>query len=166
MKIIHRNIDFDRDREYVLECHCQINYECDCTWARRIPYQQYRGEWFQMKSQVEEFWSYLQETAKESRTIAEIIEDEKQCAVGYLWAPFHADQESGFYFMEIQDVYIEEEFRRQGVAEELIGYAADKAKKHEAKVIRSGTGSGNVASIRLHEKLGFYAYRYEFEKEL
>ena len=166
MKIIHRSIEFDRDREYILECHCRINYECDCPWARRIPYQQYRNEWFLMKSQIEEFCSYLQETAKDSRAIAEIIEDEEHRAVGYLWAPFHDDEESGFRFAEIQDIFVEEEFRRQGVAEELIGYAVNRAKEYGAKVIRSGTGSGNVASIRLHEKLGFYPYRFEFEKEL
>ena len=32
MKLVHRKIDFACDRDYVLECHCKINYECDCPW--------------------------------------------------------------------------------------------------------------------------------------
>ena len=26
IKIIHRKIDIKRDRDYILECHCEINY--------------------------------------------------------------------------------------------------------------------------------------------
>jgi len=166
MKIIHRAIDFEKDREYVLECHCRINYECDCPWARRIPYLQYREEWYLMKSQVEGFYKYLQETARDAGTIAEIIADPQGKHVGYFWVPFHADEESGFRFAEIQDVYVEEEFRKLGIAEELLRYAEENARRHGARVIRSGTGCENNPSIRLHHKLGYYQYRYEFEKEL
>lgn len=166
MQMIHRTIDFARDMDYVLECHCEINYACDCPWARKTPYQQYRKEWFAMKNQIRGFCEYLKETASDHRTIAEIIEDENGRRIGYLWVPFHADEESGFCFAEIQDIYIEETFRQQGIAGTLIEYAQSKAKAYGAKVMRSGTGCENVPSIRLHEKLGFYQYRYEFEKEL
>ena len=166
MNLIHRKINFDQDRDYILECHCQINYECDCPWARKIPYQQYREEWFRMRSQIEGFYSYLQETASETGTIAEIIENEAGQRVGYLWALFHVDEDSGFRFAEIQDIFIEADFRQQGVAEALFCYAEEQARQNGARVIRSGTGCENTPSIRLHEKMGFYQYRYEFEKEL
>ena len=45
-------------------------------------------------------------------------------------------------------------------------YAENNARKNDAKVIRSGTGRDNLKSIGLHEKLGYYQYRYEFEKLL
>ena len=166
MEIQHRTIDFTSDMDYVLECHCKINYACDCPWARKIPYQQYREEWFSMKNQINGFCEYLKKTANDDRTIAEIIEDDSGRIIGYLWVPFHSDEESRFDFAEIQDLYIEEVFRQQGLAEALIEYAECKAREHGAKVMRSGTGCENIPSIRLYQKLGYYQYRHEFEKEL
>lgn len=166
MNIVHRQIDFVKDKEYVLERHCRINYECDCPWAREITYDDYRKDWFSLKNQINEFYRYLEQTSKDSRTIAEIIEDESGCVVGYIWVPFCVDEESGFAFADIQDIYIEEDYRRSGLAAQLISYAEDKARQSGAKVIRSGTGCENIKSIRLHEKLGYYQYRYEFEKVL
>ena len=32
----HIRIDFETDKEYILERHCRINYECDTPWARKI----------------------------------------------------------------------------------------------------------------------------------
>lgn len=66
----------------------------------------------------------------------------------------------------VQDIYIEEAYRQNGFADALISYAEEKAKKNGARVIRSGTGCENFKSVNLHKKLGFYQYRYEFEKEL
>ena len=166
MRLIHRPIRFASDRDYVLECHCRINYECDCPWARKVPYETYRAEWFAMSSQISSFYEYLEVTAKDPRCIAEIIENDVGDTVGYLWVPFNEDVESGFRFADIQDVYVEPPFRRMGVAVELLLYAERRAKESGAKVIRSGTGCENLSSIRLHEKRGFYQYRLEFEKLL
>jgi Sortase and related acyltransferases len=103
---------------------------------------------------------------KDSRTITEIIETDNNQTVAYLWVPFFADNESGFCFADVQDIYVEDDFRRAGVAAELMKYAEAKAKENGAKVIRSGTGSENHKSISLHEKMGYYQYRYDFEKLL
>lgn len=166
MNIIHRKIDFVQDKDYLLERHCKINYECDTPWMRRKPYSEYRAEWFSQSGQIREFYDYLQETAKDERTIAEILEAEDGSTVGYFWVPFIENKESGFCFADIQDIYIEEAYRKNGFADELIPYAEEKAKKSGARVIRSGTGCENIKSITLHRKHGFYQYRYEFEKEL
>ncbi len=166
MKITHRQIDFEKDKEYVLECHCKINYECDTPWKRSMNYSDYRDEWFMLKGQITEFYNYLQETANDKRTIAEIIEDENGSIVGYFWVPFCEDVESEFAFADIQDVYIEPEYRKFGIATELLQYAETRARQSGARVIRSGTGCENRASIALHNNLGYYTYRYEFEKEL
>lgn len=166
MNLIHRAIDFENDRDYVLECHCRINYECDCPWARKIPYADYRENWFSLAGQVEGFYNYLMESARDPRTVAEIIETEDGQTIGYFWVPFCEDAENDFCFADVQDIYIEEEFCEHGIAAELFRYAEEKAKLNGASVIRSGTGCENIRSIRLHEKLGFYTYRYEFEKVL
>ena len=110
MKLIHRNIDFEKDRDYILERHCRINYACESPWKREMSYPDYRSEWFSLTS-----------------------------------------QESGFRFAEIQEIYVEEEYRRHGVATQLYEYAEAKARRNDAKVIRSGTGLCNKVSIQLHE---------------
>lgn len=166
MKLHYRNIDFDKDREYVLERHCRINYECDTPWARQHSYEKYRDDWFLLVNQVNGFYNYLIQSANDMRTIAEIIEEENGERVGYLWVTFHVDDESGFSWAEIRDIYIEEQFRKKGIASELMLYAEYKAMKNGAKVIRSGTGCDNIGSVNIHKKLGYYQYRYEFEKNL
>lgn len=166
MKLIHRRIDFEKDRDYILECHCRVNYACESPWAREMPYPDYRREWFSLPGQVSGFYGYLERTAQDGRTIAEVIETEDRRLAGYLWATFCEDEESGFRFAEIQEIYVEEEFRRQGVAAQLYQYAEEKARRSGAKVIRAGTGACNSASIQLHERLGYSPYRYEFEKLL
>ncbi len=166
MNLIHRNIDFEKDKDYILERHCRINYACESPWKREMTYLDYRSEWFSLAGQITGFYEYLRRTAQDDRAIAEIIETEDGRIVGYLWATFCEDEESGFRFAEIEEIYIEEEFRRHGVAAQLYEYAEAKARRNHAKVIRSGTGICNSASIQLHERLGFVPYRYEFEKLL
>lgn len=166
MKLIYRSIDCDKDREYVLDRHCRINYECETPWARKLSYERYRDDWFSLKNQVNGFYNYLIQSANDVRTIAEIIENEDGNTVGFLWVTFHVDDESGFRFAEIRDIYIEESFRNKGIATKLMLYAENKAKQNGAKVIRSGTGCENIGSINMHKKLGYYQYRYEFEKNL
>ena len=161
-----RPIDTATDREYVLECHCRTNYACDAPWARAVPYEQYRANWFNMSAQQEGFWQALTDSMQDSRSIAELLLDDDDAVIGYLWAPFWEEPEAGFSCMEVQDLYIEERARRQGLASQLMAYAEQKAKEYGAKVIRSGTGRENAASIALHKQLGYYVLRYEFEKVL
>ena len=166
MNLIHRKINFESDRDYVLERHCRVNYECDCPWKREMAYQAYRAEWFGLQGQINEFSDALLDSMKDSRTIAEVIENDDGEKVAYLWVPFFADEESGFSFADVQDIYVEEKFRAMGIASRLLEYAEAKARENGAKVIRSGTGCDNIKSVKLHEKQGYYQYRYEFEKLL
>ena len=166
LRMIHRPIDFIRDRDYVLERHCRVNYACESAWARERPYEDYRAEWFGLSGQIEAFYGYLEQTAREGRAIAEIIEAEDGQPIGYLWATFSEDAESGFSCAEVQEIYVEEAFRRRGAATGLYEYVEERARQRGAKVIRAGTGRENSASIRFHEKNGYVPYRYEFEKLL
>ena len=166
MILVHRKIDINADRAYVLERHCRVNYACDTPWKRVMPYEAYRAEWFGLRGQTEGFMNALAESCAHPGTLAEILLTQGGEVVGYLWAPFCADDESGFKFAEIQDIYIEERFRQSGIAAELFVYAEDNARAHGARVIRSGTGCENAASMGLHSKMGYYRYRFEYEKEL
>ncbi|MDR2686110.1 MAG: GNAT family N-acetyltransferase [Oscillospiraceae bacterium] len=166
MNLIHRPIDFDRDRDYALERHCRINYACDSPWARAVPYADYRRNWFAMPEQVEGFWNTLKDSANDPRAIAEVIEDGAGETVGYFWASFWENAGAGIACLELQDIYVEEAFRKQGAASQLCAYAEGKARAAGANLMRSGTGRENAASIAMHAKLGYEIYRYEFEKRL
>jgi len=166
LNLVHRPIDFERDRDYVLERHCRINYACDSPWARAIPYGEYRRNWFAMSGQVNEFWQHLQESAEDSRAITEIVEGETGETVAYFLCSFWEDKEAGLRCLEMQDLYVEEAFRKQGVASRLFAYAEERARAAGMNLMRSGTGRENAASIAMHAKLGYGIYRYEFEKRL
>ena len=161
----HTRIDIETDREYIFECHCRINYECDTPWTRKRAYEQYRANWFADTGQQNGFLSALRESMEDKRTIAEIIRSESGEAVGYLWVPFHGD-DPNFVWADVQDIYIEEAYRRTGIAAYLMDYAEQSAKRNGAKVIRSGTGCENFKSQAMHQKLGYYQYRMEYEKVL
>lgn len=121
-RLIHRKIDFEKDREYVLECHCRVNYACETPWMREKSYEDYRGQWFSLKSQVQGFYWALQTTVQDGRALAERLELEDGRRAGYFWAVFEKDCESGFAFGEVREIYIEPELRRIGLARELYAY--------------------------------------------
>jgi len=164
-KLQHNKINLETDRDYIFECHCRVNYECDTPWARKIPYEEYRAKWFAWTGQQDGFLSALRDSMKDSRTIAETIKTETGEKIGYLWVPFYGN-DPNFIFADVQDIYIEEAYRRTGIAAYLMDYAEQSAKRNGAKVIRSGTGCENVKSQAMHQKLGYYQYRMEYEKVL
>lgn len=161
----HYKINLAADREYILERHCRVNYECDTPWARQILYDEYKANWFANINQQDGFLSALRESMDDTRTIAEIIKTKSGETVAYLWVPFHGE-DSSFIWSDVQDVYVEDSYRKTGVAAYLMDYAEKMAKTHDAKVIRSGTGCENVKSQGLHKKMGYYQYRMEYEKVL
>ncbi|MDM8129851.1 GNAT family N-acetyltransferase, partial [Paraclostridium benzoelyticum] len=67
---------------------------------------------------------------------------------------------------EINDILIIDSYKNKGIASFLIKHVEEQCKINGAKVLRSGTGINNLASIKLHEKLDFQTYRVEFEKVL
>ena len=165
MKLQHVRLNPNRDKEYILERHCRINFACDTPWARRISYEEYRMNWFSNAGQQEGFLSALTESMKDARTIAEIIKLDSGETAGYLWVPFHGEDLS-FIWVDVQDIYVEEAYRRTGMATYLMNYAEKAAKRNGAKVIRSGTGCENINSQELHRKMEYYQYRMEYEKVL
>ena len=164
-KFRHVKINLESDLDYIVERHCRINYECDTTWARKQGYENYRAAWYANVEQRDGFLSALRDSIDDKRTIAEIIKTESGETVGYLWMAFHNEDKS-FIWADVQDIYVEKAYRGTGVAKYLMNYAEQSAKNDGAKVIRSGTGSENTISTSLHQSMGYYQYRIEYEKLL
>ena len=165
MKLVHNKINIETDRDYILERHCQVAYKCDVPWAIKIPYEEYRANWFDWIGQKEGFLGDLIESMKDERTIAEIIITESVDPVGFIWVYFHGE-DAKFIWAEVKDIFVEEAYRRHGIAAYLMDYAEQSAKQNGAKVIRSATGCENIPSQKLHQKMGYYQYRFEYEKVL
>ena len=166
MQFLRRKIDIGADRDYCLECHCRINYACETPWKLEMSYEAYRAEWFSYPSQTAEYLDALQKSMEDVRTLAEILETQNGDTIGYFWMTVQSSAESGFSFAEIQEIYIEEIYRGQGIARQMYALAEQYAKSCGAKVLRAGTGCENDASMHLHDALGFFAYRKEYEKVL
>lgn len=61
----------------------------------------------------------------------------------------------GYRFTVEHSVYVREDQRGQGIGIALMRELIDHARQHEVHVMVAGIESENVASIRLHERLGF-----------
>jgi GNAT superfamily N-acetyltransferase len=160
----HRVIQVEQDRETLLEFHCRINYESETPYARRIPYETYRRKWL-TTSQPESYLAHLAETMEDRRTLAEIWEQDGTI-IGYLWVVFHDILDYDITIAEVRDLAVAPPSQRQGVGIRLLQHAEDVARKHGATLLRSDTGSENVASQRLHETMEYRPYRICYEKIL
>lgn len=164
MELPIRNIDFIKDKEFVIECHCRINYACDSDWAVKDGYDAYATRWYSSQ-QPEEFFNVLIDSVNDNRNLAVVCEVENK-NVGYLWVRFTDVPDYKYVIAEIEDIFIKDDWRNRGFAMQLIEYAERKCRSSGANILRSGTGITNVASIKLHERFGFKKYRVELEKLL
>lgn len=164
--IRHRKVDIVKDREILLELHCEINYECESGFAKEAPYEIYRKKWLDTENQVEEFISALSKSMGDNKTIADILEDENGIALGYLWVTFYDIKDYNLSIAEINEIAVTKQFRKSGIGTYAIEYTKKIAKMRGANILRSGTGYGNISSRVFHERCGFKPYRIEYEKIL
>lgn len=160
----YRVIDINKDRDILLELHCRINYESETPYVRGVSYEQYRQKWL-ITSQTESYLSHLSKTLKDKRTIAEILED-NGIVVGYLWATFTDVEGYDITIATVMDIAVVPDYKRRGIGTKMMGYIEETAREREATLLRSDTGIENIASQRLHEKVGFKPYRICYEKIL
>ena len=160
----YRIIDFNNDRDILLELHCRINYESETPYARKVSYEQYKEKWLST-SQAESYLFHLTKTMKDKRTIAEILEDDG-IVVGYLWVTLTDIEGYDITIAEVMDIAVVPNYRRRGIGLEMMKHIEEMAKKKGATLLRSDTGIENIASQKLHEKSGFKPYRIYYEKVL
>ena len=159
-----RRVNIRNDRELLLEFHCCINYESETPEMRRLSYKEYRRKWLST-SQTKTFLSDLEKTMKDSRTIAEILEDDDFTA-GYLWVTFTDLKDYNITIAGIMDILVSPNYQRKGIATMMLRHVEELSKERGAILLRSETGIENVASQKLHEGFGFKPYRICYEKSL
>ena len=159
-----RVLQVEQDRETLLEFHCRISYESETPYARRVAYKPYRRKWLST-SQPESYLAHLAETMGDGRTVAEIWEED-DTTVGYLWVVFHDVPDYDITIAEVMDLAVAPAYQRQGLGVRMLQHAEDVARKQGATLLRSDTGTDNVASQRLHETMEYQPCRICYEKIL
>ncbi len=158
-----RTVDLAQDQDFVLELHCQGNYESDTPCLRRLSYEAYRQHWLGTR-QPEGFLRHLQISLGDSRAFAEVWEDDGR-PIGFLWVGF-TDTDGYGTIAEVWDIELVADYRGRGLGMEMLAHAEAVARDRGAHILRSETGVENQASQALHAKAGFQTYRLLFEKLL
>ena len=122
-----RNVDPSKDRHIVVEYNARINDECESACCKKKGCEEYKEKW-RGEENAERIWNLMLDTLKDERNIAIIIESENGTAIGYFWAKMNEIRPSCLC-MELWDIYIEERYRKQGIASDLVIYAEDTPSK-------------------------------------
>lgn len=168
MDIQFRDIQPATEREEILEFHCISNYLSESPFYQSVAYYEYRESWLRT-SQPEEVLLEMEKDLDDLRNMVQFVIVEKKIA-GFLWVRFQ-DIEMVLLGTKpshavIYDIALKEEYQRKGIGTEILSYIIREARRKGATLVRSGVGTENSASQRLHEKIGFKAYYVEYEIEV
>jgi ribosomal protein S18 acetylase RimI-like enzyme len=159
MKIAYRNATRE-EIEYAVECHCRDCHTSNNFRDSRPTYADFRAE-FRERGVWDESRRLIMKSLEDQRTILVIIETEDGTRVGFCWVVFADWYEQ--HAAEINDLYVEEPFRRRGAAMKILGHVEKTARQRGANLLISSTGVDNLISQRLHEKYGFSFRRFEYQ---
>lgn len=162
--LTHRAVDVDRDKDVLLELHCEANYATETPWARTMPYETYRARWL-ASGQSKSYLTSLERSLDDVRTIVEIWQNDG-VDVGYVWVTFHDVEGYGLTFAEVDDISVLPVHQRCGVGDAMLDRVESLSTERGASWIRTETGIEATASQGLHAKRGFYQFRVGYEKLL
>lgn len=92
-----------------------------------------------------------------------VLEDGLDFA-GYVWVAIRMDLQGTYG--SVDQVYLQESYRRRGLGKLLMGAAHDFVIKQGIKVARLYVTDGNQDAVRLYEREGYAVTRLEMEKPL
>ena len=168
MEVRFRDIQPTIDRDAILEFHCFNNYQSESPFYRSIPYEEYRKSWLK-SPQPEEVLLTMAKDLDNPRNIVQFAIIDGKLA-GFLWVRF---EDFTMTLLDIKKTHaviyglsVKDEYQRKGVGLKILTYIEQEARRKGASLIRSGTGTENTASQKLHEAYGFKVYYVEYEKKL
>ena len=91
-----------------------------------------------------------------------LVVEENGFVIAWACLSPYSDRE-GYQHTVTDSIYVREEFRRQHIGYELLSFLAEEAQKLGYHSIVAFIARENLASIRLHEKVGFL-YRGELKE--
>lgn len=110
--------------------------------------------------------SYFKERFESDQSLIFIAEVEEK-AIGYILGfidtyPYRSKNP----ICEIENMYVEETFRRQGIGKRLIAMLRREAKKRKVKLLRIGTIAQNESAIYFYRSEGFHDVNLYLEEQL
>lgn len=93
----------------------------------------------------------------ESRSVffLKITKDNK--LAGFAFANICSGLDSGADYLWLNELFVEEKFREQGIATKLLKFIEAYSKENNIKYFACSTGTGNAAAQSLYKKNGFNA---------
>ena len=155
----------EKDRDALLQFHCEIIYSSGTPSDRKRPYEEYREEWMST-TQPDSYIGRLKGTMKDVRNFAEFLEDDQGRLAGYLWVLFEDIEGYDKTAAYVMDLGVTADFRRKGITMSMLEHIEEEVRSRGATLLRSDTGLLNKASQSMHEKFGFKRYHILYEKDL
>ena len=108
---------------------------------------------------------YFRDSIKNSCTL---VYEEDNKIVGYMIGrlrkkPAHRNN---IVFVELDNMYIEKEYRGRGVGKKMVKMLEKWAEKKGANKLKVGAFVGNDGGMKFYKKLGFKEYEIFFEKDV
>ncbi len=99
-----------------------------------------------------------------SRNNLLIIIEEKESMVGFLYGRMYRSRKNSKGYIEV--IFISKEFRRKGLARNLIRRFTEILKGKRYNKIQLSVNQKNIGAVKLYKRLGFKILKYEMEKSL
>lgn len=112
------------------------------------------------------YQSYLKERIQNSEATVFLAFNSQNEAIGFVLNYFSFSSVSQGKIIILNDLFVDSEYRKNGVAETLIQKSIDLAEEIGAVKVDLGTAKDNYGAQRLYERLGFakdnefFAYSY------
>jgi ribosomal protein S18 acetylase RimI-like enzyme len=110
---------------------------------------------YKADSNIELATTYIQARLDNKESVIFVALDENKNPVGFtqLYPTFSSVRAMKNWILN--DLYVEKDFRKQGVGEKLIRQAMEFAKGNCAKSLELSTGTDNFTAQNLYENIGF-----------
>jgi ribosomal protein S18 acetylase RimI-like enzyme len=146
--------------EYAVECHCRVCHVSNNFRNERPTYEAFRAV-FQERGAWEESRAHIMKSLEDDRTLLDIVETNEGKRIGFFWVVFSDWYEQ--HMADINDIYVEEFFRRKGIGLEMLAHIEKIVREKGANLLISSTGVDNLISQKMHQKYGFGPRRFEYQ---
>ncbi len=103
----------------------------------------------------------INELYEDDDTILLVIETDKVIGCGFAQVRFNTERNEDYGYLGL--MFVEEEYRGQGIAKKLLTNLTDHLKNKNIKDIRLKVYSENKQAIKAYEKFGFKSLFYEMQ---
>ena len=162
--LTQRPVSLNKDRDFVLDLYCLRGFDEMPAWARNASYNKFREGWLKT-SAPQEFMDELEDSLADSRTIAEIWQEDGR-VVGFLWVTFSDLYNEPVTTAQLRILAVQMSHQRRGIGGLMLRRAEEEALSRGAVSLRSETATDNAASQAMHGRQGYKVISYQYEKVL